>query len=93
MEQCCRETGYVTLEESVIEYPNDEPHFLLGMDDADTPTLVVAPSWKAALIGSGPTGAPLQPQFGSPDFKAYNMNFSNLVVRALCSYDLIRLTV
>jgi hypothetical protein len=53
----------------------------------------VAPSWKAALIGSGPTGAPLQPQFGSPDFKAYNMNFSNLVVRALCSYGLIRLTV
>lgn len=50
-----------------------------GQDNAITPTLIVAPSWNASLIGSGPTGAPLQPLFGSPDFKAYNLDFSNLV--------------
>jgi len=50
-----------------------------GQDDAVTPTLVVSPNWNASLIGSGPTGAPLQPLFGSTDFKAYNLDFSNLV--------------
>ncbi|CAE6471968.1 unnamed protein product [Rhizoctonia solani] len=48
-----------------------------GQDNAITPTLIVAPSWNASLIGSGPTGAPLQPLFGSPDFKAYNIDFNN----------------
>ncbi|KAG9126738.1 hypothetical protein FRC07_002145 [Ceratobasidium sp. 392] len=49
-----------------------------GQDNAVTPVLVVAPSFNASLIGSGPTGAPLQPLFGSVDFKAYNLNVSNL---------------
>ncbi|CAE6525840.1 unnamed protein product [Rhizoctonia solani] len=48
-----------------------------GQDNAVTPALIVAPSWNASLIGSGPTGAPLQPLFGSPDFKAYNIDFNN----------------
>ncbi|KAG8744041.1 hypothetical protein FRC10_010930 [Ceratobasidium sp. 414] len=50
----------------------------VGQDDAVTPVLVVAPSFNASLIGSGPTGAPLQPLSGSVDFKAYNLNVSNL---------------
>ncbi|KAH7338177.1 carbohydrate esterase family 8 protein [Rhizoctonia solani] len=48
-----------------------------GQDNAVTPALIVAPSWNASLIGAGPTGAPLQPLFGSPDFKAYNIDFNN----------------
>ncbi|KAJ1305270.1 hypothetical protein OPQ81_000298 [Rhizoctonia solani] len=48
-----------------------------GQDNAVTPALIVAPSWNASLIGSGPAGAPLQPLFGSPDFKAYNIDFNN----------------
>ncbi|KAK0211229.1 pectin lyase-like protein [Desarmillaria ectypa] len=48
-----------------------------GMDDADSAVLTVAPSYKAALIGSGPTGAPLQPLFGNTDFRAYNIDFQN----------------
>ncbi|CUA71215.1 Putative pectinesterase/pectinesterase inhibitor 26 [Rhizoctonia solani] len=59
----------------------DGINFLLplnsGQDNAVTPALIVAPSWNASLIGSGPTGAPLQPLFGSPDFKAYNIDFNN----------------
>ncbi|TCD59888.1 hypothetical protein EIP91_011255 [Steccherinum ochraceum] len=51
-----------------------------GQDDALSPTLVVAPSWNASLIGAGPTGAPLQPLFGNVDFKAYNIDFQNRAV-------------
>lgn len=52
-----------------------------GMDDADSAVLSVAPSRDGALIGAGPTGAPLQPLFGNIDFKAYNIDFQN---RAVC---------
>ncbi|TRM62141.1 carbohydrate esterase family 8 protein [Schizophyllum amplum] len=48
-----------------------------GMDDADTAVLTIAPSRAGALIGSGPTGAPLQPLSGSADFRAYNIDFVN----------------
>ncbi|EEB90465.1 hypothetical protein MPER_11326 [Moniliophthora perniciosa FA553] len=48
-----------------------------GMDDADSAVLTVAPNRAEALIGAGPTGAPLQPFFGNIDFKAYNIDFQN----------------
>lgn len=52
-----------------------------GMDNADTVVLTVAPNRAGALIGAGPTGAPLQPLLGNRDFKAYNIDFSNRAVR------------
>jgi hypothetical protein len=49
-----------------------------GADDADTVTFTVAPSRAAALIGAGFYGAPIvNNTFGSPDFKAYNLNVEN----------------
>jgi len=51
-----------------------------GEDDALSSVLLVAPSLNASLIGSGPTGAPLQPLFGDVDFKAYNIDFENRAV-------------
>lgn len=48
-----------------------------GMDDADTATLLVAPNYNGSLIGAGTTGAPLQPEFGNVDFKAYNLAIEN----------------
>ena len=47
------------------------------MDDADTAVLTVAPSRAGALIGSGPTGAPLQPLSCSANFRAYNIDWEN----------------
>jgi hypothetical protein len=52
----------------------------LGMDDAQSAVLIVAPSFNASLIGGGPTGASLQPLFGTTDFKAYNIDFENQAV-------------
>ncbi|KAL0059209.1 hypothetical protein AAF712_014053 [Marasmius tenuissimus] len=46
-------------------------------DDADSSVLTVAPNRAGALIGAGPTGAPLQPESGNIDFKAYNIDFEN----------------
>ena len=54
-----------------------------GIDDAQSSVLLVAPSFDAALIGAGPTGAPLQPLFGNLDFKAYSIDFENRAVRSL----------
>jgi len=51
-----------------------------GLDDAESAVLLVAPSLNASLIGAGPTGAPLQPLFGTTDFKAYNIDFQNRAV-------------
>lgn len=51
-----------------------------GLDDAESAVLLVAPSFNASLIGAGPTGAPLQPLFGTTDFKAYNIDFQNRAV-------------
>lgn len=51
-----------------------------GLDDAGSAVLLVAPSFNASLIGAGPTGAPLQPLFGTTDFKAYNIDFQNRAV-------------
>ncbi|KAG6831333.1 hypothetical protein H0H92_011248 [Tricholoma furcatifolium] len=48
-----------------------------GMDDATSAVLTVAPSFNASLIGSGPTGAPLQDLPGNRDFRAYNIDWSN----------------
>ncbi|KAL1666164.1 carbohydrate esterase family 8 protein [Schizophyllum commune] len=48
-----------------------------SMDDADTAILTIASSRAGALIGSGPTGAPLQPLSGSADFRAYNIDWEN----------------
>lgn len=50
------------------------------MDDAQSAVLLVAPSFNASLIGAGPTGAPLQQEFGSVDFRAYNVDFENRAV-------------
>jgi len=50
------------------------------MDDAQTAVLIVAPNFNASLIGAGPTGAPLQPQFGTEDLKVYNIDFENAAV-------------
>ncbi len=58
----------------------DTQYVQTGMDDADSAVLTVAPSRAGALIGAGPTGAPLQPEFGNVDFKAYNINFANKAV-------------
>lgn len=54
-----------------------------GIDDAQSAVLLVAPSFSASLIGAGPTGAPLQPLFGTSDFKAYNIDFQNRAVSNL----------
>ncbi|KAF7299447.1 Carbohydrate esterase family 8 protein [Mycena indigotica] len=48
-----------------------------GQDDASSAVLTVAPNLAAALIGAGPTGAPLQPVFGNVNFKAYNIDIQN----------------
>ncbi|KAJ7205990.1 carbohydrate esterase family 8 protein [Mycena pura] len=50
---------------------------MTGQDDATSAVLTVAPNGAGALIGAGPTGAPLQPDFGNTDFKAYNIDFQN----------------
>ena len=55
-----------------------------GMDDAQSSVLVVAPNFNASLIGAGPTGAPLQPDSGNIDFKAYNIDFQNRAVIWRC---------
>ncbi|KAI8060011.1 pectin lyase fold/virulence factor [Gongronella butleri] len=54
------------------------PMLPAGADDADTVTFTVAPNRPAALIGAGFYGAPIvNDTFGSPDFKAYNLNVEN----------------
>ena len=65
-------------------------HILLGMDDATSAVLLVAPNLNASLIGAGPTGAPLQPEFGNVDFKAYNIDFENRAVGP-CRFNLLLL--
>ncbi|KAJ7062369.1 pectin lyase-like protein [Mycena amicta] len=50
---------------------------MTGQDDATSAVLTVAPNLAGALIGAGPTGAPLQPVFGNVDFKAYNLDIQN----------------
>jgi len=59
------------------------------MDDAQSAVLTVAPSFSAALIGAGPTGAPLQPLFGNIDFKAYNIDFQNRAANFSISQALV----
>ncbi|KAF8158502.1 pectin lyase-like protein [Crassisporium funariophilum] len=61
----------------------------VGMDDAQSAVLLVAPSFNASLIGAGPTGAPLQPLFGSVDFKAYNIDFENRAANFAISQALV----
>ncbi|OZJ06603.1 hypothetical protein BZG36_00439 [Bifiguratus adelaidae] len=49
-----------------------------GSDDVQTVTFTVTPNYAAALIGAGFYGAPIvNDTFGSPDFKAYNLNVEN----------------
>ncbi|KAF9005530.1 pectin lyase-like protein [Cyathus striatus] len=60
-----------------------------GMDDATSAVLLVAPSFNASLIGAGPTGAPLQPLFGTTDFKAYNIDFQNRAANFSISQALV----
>ncbi|KAF9046379.1 pectin lyase-like protein [Panaeolus papilionaceus] len=60
-----------------------------GMDDAQSAVLLVAPSFNASLIGAGPTGAPLQPLFGSIDFRAYNIDFENRAANFSISQALV----
>ncbi|KAI0671108.1 pectin lyase-like protein [Trametes maxima] len=61
----------------------------IGMDDAQSAVLVVAPSFNASLIGAGPTGAPLQPLFGNVDFRAYNIDFENRAANYSISQALV----
>ncbi|KAF9453118.1 carbohydrate esterase family 8 protein [Macrolepiota fuliginosa MF-IS2] len=60
-----------------------------GMDDAQSAVILVAPSFNASLIGAGPTGAPLQPLFGTPDFRAYNIDFQNRAANFSISQALV----
>ncbi|KAF8524973.1 pectin lyase-like protein [Gautieria morchelliformis] len=60
-----------------------------AQDDAQTAVLTVSPSFTASLIGAGPTGAPLQPLFGTPDFKAYNIDFANRAANFSISQALV----
>ncbi|KAK8119323.1 pectinesterase [Apiospora kogelbergensis] len=48
-------------------------------DNAVTSVLTVAPTWEAALTGTGPTGFPVagDTPAGSRDFRAYNVDFRN----------------
>jgi len=65
-----------------------------GMDNAQTAVLIVAPNFNASLIGAGPTGAPLQPEFGTKDLKVYNIDFENAAVILLsCRLPMPRLIV
>ncbi|KAK8080305.1 hypothetical protein PG997_008123 [Apiospora hydei] len=49
-------------------------------DNAVTSVLTVAPTWEAALTGTGPTGYPVSPSTppGSRDFRLYNVDLRNL---------------
>lgn len=49
------------------------------VDNAVTAVLTVAPTWEAALTGTGPTGYPVPADapLGSADFRAYNIDFRN----------------
>ncbi|KAG7531051.1 hypothetical protein FFLO_04606 [Filobasidium floriforme] len=49
----------------------------VGEDNADAMVLTVSPNRNASLIGAGPAGAPLQPEFGNIDFRVYNVDFAN----------------
>ncbi|KAF8588559.1 carbohydrate esterase family 8 protein [Ramaria rubella] len=60
-----------------------------GIDDAQSAMLLIAPSFNASLIGAGPTGAPLQPLFGTTDFKAYNIDFANRAANFSISQALV----
>ncbi|KAJ7637533.1 pectin lyase-like protein [Mycena polygramma] len=60
-----------------------------GQDDASSAVLTVAPNLAGALIGAGPTGAPLQPDFGNIDFKAYNIDFQNRAANFSISQALV----
>ena len=48
------------------------------MDDVQSAVLFIGP--PPSLVGSGPSGAPLQPYFGNIDFKAYSIDFENRAV-------------
>ncbi|KAH0586491.1 hypothetical protein H2248_007723 [Termitomyces sp. 'cryptogamus'] len=61
----------------------------LGMDDATSAVLIIAPSFNASLIGAGPTGAPLQPLVGNSDFRAYNIDWSNRAANFAISQALV----
>ncbi|KAJ7727392.1 carbohydrate esterase family 8 protein [Mycena metata] len=62
---------------------------MTGQDDASSAVLTVAPNLAGALIGAGPTGAPLQPDFGNTDFKAYNIDFQNRAANFAISQALV----
>ncbi|KAJ7109072.1 pectin lyase-like protein [Mycena crocata] len=65
-------------------------HFVMtGQDDASSAVITVAPNLAGALIGAGPTGAPLQPAFGNTDFKAYNIDFQNRAANFAISQALV----
>lgn len=53
-----------------------------SQDNADAVVLTVSPNRAASLVGSGPLGAPLQPEFGCSDFKMYNIDVANRAVSA-----------
>ncbi|KAJ9103773.1 hypothetical protein QFC21_002235 [Naganishia friedmannii] len=48
-----------------------------SQDNADAVTLTVSPNRAASLVGAGPAGAPLQPEFGNVDFRVYNIDVAN----------------
>lgn len=52
-----------------------------SQDNADAVVLTISPNRNASLVGSGPRGAPLQPDFGCRDFRMHNVNVMNRAVR------------
>ncbi|KAJ7766480.1 carbohydrate esterase family 8 protein [Mycena maculata] len=62
---------------------------MTGQDDASSAVLTVAPNLAGALIGAGTDGAPLQPDFGNIDFKAYNIDFQNRAANFSISQALV----
>ncbi|KAJ8691848.1 hypothetical protein PTI98_011374 [Pleurotus ostreatus] len=82
-------TRTANISESNLVQIWDNKFVVPGMDDADSAVLSVAPSRDAALIGAGPTGAPLQPLSGNADFKAYNIDFQNRAANFSISQALV----
>lgn len=51
----------------------------MGLDNAFTSTLTIAPTLNASLTGAGPTGfdVPADTPFGCTDFRTYNLDLIN----------------
>ncbi|KAK7464914.1 hypothetical protein VKT23_006122 [Stygiomarasmius scandens] len=83
-------TGNSTLPKNLVTVWDNKFVQVQGQeDDAATAVLSVAPNFAGALIGAGPTGAPLQPEFGDVNFKAYNIDWENRAANFAISQALV----